>query len=252
MVTGFFLSANGSGGGASARSAIGNPLSGSRRRRPRDEDRRRHSLLVAAASLVLALLVYAWLGLAGHAGGGDGGWPSDEGLRGRWEAGPPARERDSSRQSSRRAQSDKKERRRQQIQQQQQQKKQPLARPSSIDAVVRYLNQLASLQPSKLWDKLGMEHATYGDDPFSLSLLEQGSCPWSMETTVEWLPPRPHNSDEIAAAYRRNLEAFVDDDRETEERWPPVVLWYEHLSKAGGTTFCGVAKSNSECRKEID
>ena len=37
---------------------------------------------------------------------------------------------------------------------------------------------------------------------------------------------------------------FTDDEPSDEEK--EVVIWYEHISKAGGTTFCGLADSNSK------
>ena len=121
------------------------------------------------------------------------------------------------------------------------------------------------MPPDQLWDELGMEkksstksnnNSNYGSDPFSLRDLEAGKCPWKSSrevdtTTVDWLPPRPYNSEEIALAYRERSEsikkgkvALTDDEPYDEEK--EVVIWYEHISKAGGTTFCGLADSNSK------
>ncbi|KAL7521313.1 hypothetical protein ACHAWX_005987, partial [Stephanocyclus meneghinianus] len=91
----------------------------------------------------------------------------------------------------------------------------------------------------------------YGDDLFSLSLLETGQCPWSTSSsssTVEWLPPLPRHSAALSADFRFNNRPAVRGSRRNKnilsENTPRVVLWYEHISKAGGTTFCALAQSN--------
>ena len=117
----------------------------------------------------------------------------------------------------------------------------PLVHTSSIDTVIRYLNELAQ-KPAQLWDVLGMENANYGDDPFSLRELESGKCPWSTETTVQWLPPRAPGSEAISEIYRTNMEALRKGSMKPAKT--EVLIWYEHISKAGGTTFCGLAQSN--------
>jgi len=130
----------------------------------------------------------------------------------------------------------------------QQQQPEAIIHTSSIDTVVRYLNTLAHMPASQLWKVLGMEDEhNHGDDPFSLRELENGKCPWSSTEVVDWLPPRPYNSESIAKLYRDNMKAL----KKRGTREPPaydaeneVAIWYEHLSKAGGTTFCGLAVSN--------
>jgi len=141
-------------------------------------------------------------------------------------------------------------------------------RTASIDTVIRYLTELAELPPSKLWDVLGMDdddndkNGQYGIDPFSLRDLENGKCPRTTSTSkkggeeiVEWLPPRPYNSASIAEQYRNNMKSSSKkyEGRGKTPKQPPmgrydakneVLLWYEHMSKAGGTTFCGLANSN--------
>ncbi|KAL7538598.1 hypothetical protein ACHAXR_008695 [Thalassiosira sp. AJA248-18] len=106
---------------------------------------------------------------------------------------------------------------------------------------------------------LGMENDSnnnsYGDDPFSLRELEGGKCPWSSSSTkeekvtVDWLPSRPFNSETIAKKYRNNMQSLKRGGRtrkqmEEYDQENEVVIWYEHMSKAGGTTFCGLAQSN--------
>jgi len=121
-----------------------------------------------------------------------------------------------------------------------------------IDSVVTYLMNLAKLSPQELWDTFGMEDDTtnddgtmkrsYGKDPFSLQELEQGKCPSGMNT-AEWLPPRPWNSEEIASMFQRKVEQLKNTDQGASDE-ETTLVWYEHMSKAGGTTFCGLAKTN--------
>ena len=133
--------------------------------------------------------------------------------------------------------------------------------------VVAYLRDLAELSPPRLWDALGMdaEDGDPGDDPFSLGMLEGGRCPWrdrdAATAAAPWYRPRPHDSGEIAAIYRANQGGVAARGRGRPlamERPPEkmgghnantgeaVALWYEHVSKAGGTAFCALAGSNME------
>jgi len=142
----------------------------------------------------------------------------------------------------------------------------PDAPRASVGGVVAYLRDLAELSPSRLWDALGMdaeEDGDRGDDPFSLEILEGGRCPWrdwdAATAAAPWYPPRPHDSSEMAAIYRANQERVATRGRGRPlamERHPEkmegynstagevVALWYEHVSKAGGTAFCALARSN--------
>lgn len=125
---------------------------------------------------------------------------------------------------------------------------------SSLDSVVAYLNDLAEMPPAKLWTVLGMDEEDaksdndgYGEDPFSLQDLESGKCPWTstQNKVVEWLPPRPYNSESIAQLYRNGVVAAHKQGnnngrvrgrrRQQMERYDvenKVAIWYEHLSKA--------------------
>ena len=117
---------------------------------------------------------------------------------------------------------------------------------SSIDTVIGYLNKLANMSPTEAWNYFGMEDKTYGNDPFSLKELESGICP---TTQIDWLPPRPYNSNEIATKYKQMMQMHRKGGRRRSQAEQynvedEVVIWYEHLSKAGGTTFCGLVNSN--------
>lgn len=86
-----------------------------------------------------------------------------------------------------------------------------------------FLVDLARLSTTDLRKKL------YDDDVFQLAALELESssdaCPLS--SSPAWLPPAPPTLD------------FRNSTR---------LLWYEHVSKAGGTSFCKLAQAN--LRKE--
>jgi len=78
-------------------------------------------------------------------------------------------------------------------------------------------------------------------DVFELSQLELGLCP---QRTHMWLPPQP--SDEAARLFRNRNQPQRNKSRHN----PTPLLWYEHLSKAGGTSFCELAKNNMH-RSEV-
>lgn len=118
-----------------------------------------------------------------------------------------------------------------------------------IDSVVTFLMDLAKLSPQDLWDTFGMDDnkndktmKSYGKDPFSLRELEEGKCPSGI-TTAKWLPPRPWNSAEISSMFQRQLKQ-PGNRRVAKSDEEKILVWYEHMSKAGGTTFCGLAKTN--------
>jgi len=69
-------------------------------------------------------------------------------------------------------------------------------------------------------------------DLFGLTGLSQGVCP--AKNKLEWLPPRP--SAKPGEVFRA--------------RAPNSMVWYEHLSKAGGTSFCKLAQKNMK-RPEV-
>jgi len=117
-----------------------------------------------------------------------------------------------------------------------------------IDSVVAFLMNLAKLPPQQLWETFGMDKndgsndvKSYGKDPFSLQELEQGKCPSGL-STAEWLPPRPWNSEELSTMFQSGVEKLKTGRGAGNEE--SVLIWYEHISKAGGTTFCGLAKTN--------
>ncbi len=101
--------------------------------------------------------------------------------------------------------------------------------PATSDTIIKYLTKLAELPPAQLWNVLGMDEdeSHYGDDPFSLRQLDNGTCPWETETSVPWLPQRPFNSETIAELYRKNRKSMKEEDNKVETE---VAIWYEHLS----------------------
>jgi len=110
----------------------------------------------------------------------------------------------------------------------QSQDKQPL------DNVVEYLTKLAIMPSNKLQRALNSEE----DDVFQLSQLEKGNCPSNMQN---WLPPRV--SDEAARLFRERNKPQHHNNNPNKNK-PLPLLWYEHLSKAGGTSFCKLAGTN--------
>mmetsp|Transcript_55253 Transcript_55253/g.165576 ORF Transcript_55253/g.165576 Transcript_55253/m.165576 type:complete len:490 (-) Transcript_55253:2986-4455(-) len=104
-------------------------------------------------------------------------------------------------------------------------------RSATIDLVVERLLQMARMPKEPLRMALNTSDPR-GGDPFHLSSLERGSCPWTgdSDVIVDWLPliPKP----DLLAVFREG------------KGFRPVVLWYEHLSKAGGTSFCKLAEAN--------
>lgn len=84
-----------------------------------------------------------------------------------------------------------------------------------------FLVDLARLPTAALRKKL------YDEDVFQLAALEGSSDACPLSSSPAWLPPAPPTVD------------FRNSTR---------LLWYEHVSKAGGTSFCKLAQSNM--RKE--
>lgn len=74
-----------------------------------------------------------------------------------------------------------------------------------------------------------------GGDPFHLESLERRTCPWpgGVDAIVDWLPEEA--LPELLPIFR---------ERNNQHEYRPVVVWYEHLSKAGGTSFCKLAQAN--------
>ncbi|KAI2492502.1 hypothetical protein MHU86_22042 [Fragilaria crotonensis] len=100
---------------------------------------------------------------------------------------------------------------------------------SSTD-FTRFLVELARLPTKDLQKKL------YYDDVFELAALETAqrnslvkSCP--LKSLPPWLPPSALSP----RVYHR----------------PSHVIWYEHLSKAGGTSFCKLAQTNLNNATEV-
>jgi hypothetical protein len=126
---------------------------------------------------------------------------------------------------------------------------------NSIDGVVEILMDLAQKAPSDLWNVFGMDASSssdHGVDPFQLQALEKGECPWSSTDELpHWLPLRPLNSQSLSETYKSTNQSPDSKRNEKvhkeESAYDPsnhVIVWYEHISKSGGTTFCALANRN--------
>lgn len=111
-----------------------------------------------------------------------------------------------------------------------------------VDRVATFLLGLARSPPSDL-------RAAFADartDPFRLEDLRTGSCPDG--DAMEWLPARPPSSARTFDWFRRRNDRGGHDDLAR----PVVGVYYEHLSKAGGTSFCELARDNMPKREVPD
>ena len=102
---------------------------------------------------------------------------------------------------------------------------------TSTDQIVDTLMKLALMPSTELRELM---EPTSSDDLFKLSQLKQGQCPWKNSKVLEWLPRRPPSSKQ-ASEWFKNRHSNSDHH---------VVVYYEHLSKAGGTSFCKLAQGN--------
>lgn len=98
--------------------------------------------------------------------------------------------------------------------------------PQPLAQVVGWLQHLVQLPTHELRVQL---NASEGD-VFGLTALQAGRCPADQPA---WLPARP--SPNAAALFKQGGSAL---------------LWYDHLSKAGGTSFCKLAQRNMP-RKDV-
>jgi len=122
-------------------------------------------------------------------------------------------------------------------------------RAASIDQIVETLMGLARMPTKDLRAMLegapSSSLAAAPTDPFHLSELRKGQCPWSGDDLIEWLPERP---------LLKSSEWFRQDNGSSNGdkagKHSKVAVFYEHLSKAGGTSFCTMAKANMP-REEI-
>jgi len=234
-------------GFGTAAAIITNPMtarrrkrSPSRRRRQQQSDQLPVKKLLLLVSVSAAIIIFALFYLM-HYGSTSSINTQENGIvsirRQEWEEGLPH--------------SDRHHRTKKHVINHQPQQDNKIIHTSSIDTIIKHLNKLAKMPPTLLWkDVFGMEKMDYGDDPFSLRELENGKCPWEQTTVIDWLPPRPYNSEVLAKTYQRMMQqARKKRGEPKEEQYDAdneVVVWYEHLSKAGGTTFCGLAQSNSK------
>jgi len=117
----------------------------------------------------------------------------------------------------------------------------PQARITPTEDIVRKLLALSRLPSAELQHQL---NSTHGADVFQLQALERKECP----ANIDWLPVRPQP--EAADHFRRRAQIAANHPHGGRDTPRPALVWYEHLSKAGGTSFCKLAKKNMP-RREI-
>jgi len=140
-------------------------------------------------------------------------------------------------------------RRTQQLDKKKKRKESIILRPaSSIDAVANALLNLVRLSSMELryifendeW-KGNFEKKNFKKkDPFRLADLERGECPFAETMTLDWLPPSL--SSDASTLFRHRNDNDNNNNSDAKKR--KVAIWYEHLSKAGGTSMCNLANSN--------
>ncbi|EJK52246.1 hypothetical protein THAOC_28507 [Thalassiosira oceanica] len=106
--------------------------------------------------------------------------------------------------------------------------------------IVDVLTDLAQTPSEQLRNLL--EGSDGENDPFQLQALEQGECPFPQNASIDWLPERPIMS--------RTAAQWFQNPQPSSSSSSSVVVYYEHLSKAGGTSFCKLAQSNM-AEKEV-
>jgi hypothetical protein len=102
-----------------------------------------------------------------------------------------------------------------------------MTQSASIEQILDFLLKLARMQTPQLREALDTS------DRFQLKSLAN-NCPFSADTIIPWLPAR--TPPEAAESFRKKEKG--------------VILWYDHLSKAGGTSFCKLAQTNMK-RNEV-
>eukprot|EP00980_Cylindrotheca_fusiformis_P014658 scaffold3987_cov134-Cylindrotheca_fusiformis.AAC.8 len=105
------------------------------------------------------------------------------------------------------------------------------------DQIVTTLMNLAHRPPEELQQLLEGQDRN-NSNPFRLDDLREGRCPWTQDDSISWLPQK--KSSERSKRFR----SVQNSQPLTDENAPVVVIYYEHLSKAGGTSFCNLAQSN--------
>lgn len=112
-----------------------------------------------------------------------------------------------------------------------------------IDKIVNKLMGLAQMAPDEL--RVLLESENDNKHPFMLNSLINGECPWkdNKNNVMDWLPKRPSMS-------LQTSEWFKDKNGNNNKSSHRVLAYYEHLSKAGGTSFCKLAVSNMP-KKEV-
>jgi hypothetical protein len=111
-------------------------------------------------------------------------------------------------------------------------------RAASIDQIVENLMGMARMPTKDLRAMLEGSSPSLAD-PFHLPELRKGQCPWSGDDLIEWLPERPLLQ---SSEWFRQDNGNANGDNASKHN--KVAVYYEHLSKAGGTSFCTMAKAN--------
>mmetsp|Transcript_9673 Transcript_9673/g.12248 ORF Transcript_9673/g.12248 Transcript_9673/m.12248 type:complete len:516 (-) Transcript_9673:319-1866(-) len=122
----------------------------------------------------------------------------------------------------------------------------------STDQIVESLVKLARMPVNELRTMLdnfddNNDVDIIKNDPFQLSILQKGQCPWnkkeqsnSNNIVIEWLPKRMLSQ---TSEWFKSRTSIAHKSRYNHEH-RPVAVYYEHLSKAGGTSFCKLAQTN--------
>lgn len=121
----------------------------------------------------------------------------------------------------------------------------PLLKPAaSIEEVVATIMKLAEMPLHDLQNLMEGEQSSTNSNPFQIQKLQDGQCPWKdTSTTLSWLPQRlssqPYSwyKQEVGKTSQSKIDSSSSNN-------PVVAVYYEHLSKAGGTSFCKLAQSN--------
>eukprot|EP00873_Tetraselmis_striata_P023697 jgi/Tetstr1/443961/TSEL_031912.t1 len=99
---------------------------------------------------------------------------------------------------------------------------------SPVEEVVAAVLEVARLPAAEL--QLALDQSS-DSAAFNLGTLSRGECP---RGRVAWLPEQPLGGP--AAQFRARASRPSGQ--------PPAIVWYDHLSKAGGSAFCKLAKRN--------
>uniref|UniRef100_A0A7S2GX97 Sulfotransferase domain-containing protein n=1 Tax=Helicotheca tamesis TaxID=374047 RepID=A0A7S2GX97_9STRA len=115
----------------------------------------------------------------------------------------------------------------------------PLQPAASLDDVASFLLKLVRMSSNDLrhiYEDEDRQDDSKAKDPFQLEALERGECP-HVDSTIDWLPPKIPSD---ASTLFKIQQSSTDKDSSNRK----VGVWFEHLSKAGGTSMCNLANAN--------